>query len=188
MYNEFMKKAFIIHGAYGSPDENWFPWLKDKLAEDGYEVITPTFPTPENQSLDTWNKVFDEYLVDLDDATILVGHSLACPFILHVLQNGSSKVRAAYLVSGFHTLLDHPIDEINKTFVENEFAWDDIKASCEKIVMFSGDNDPYIKRSIADELAERLDAEYIVVPEGGHLNATAGYTKFDGLLNKIREA
>ena len=28
-----MTNAIIIHGAYGSPEENWFPWLKMKLEE-----------------------------------------------------------------------------------------------------------------------------------------------------------
>lgn len=26
-----MKKALLLHGAYGNPTENWFPWLQQKL-------------------------------------------------------------------------------------------------------------------------------------------------------------
>ena len=29
----------IIHGIYGHPEENWFPWLKNKLEGMGYEVF-----------------------------------------------------------------------------------------------------------------------------------------------------
>ena len=110
-----MKKAFIIHGAYGNPNENWFPWLKKELESLDYKVISPTFPTPENQSLENWNKVFEEYKDQLDENTIMIGHSLGCPFILNVVQNTNTKIKAIYLVAGFHTQLDHPIDEINKT-------------------------------------------------------------------------
>ncbi len=182
-----MKKAFIIHGAYGNPHENWFPWLRKELMGFDYEVISPTFPTPENQSLETWDAVFEKYQDQLDENTIMIGHSLGCPFILNVLQNIDIKIKAIYLVAGFHTLLDHPIDEINKTFVENSFDWNKIKSNCEKIVMFSGDNDPYINLDISDELAKILNAEYEVIKNGGHLNATAGYTKFEVLLSKIKD-
>ncbi len=51
--------------------------------------------------------------------------------------------------------------------------------------MFNGDNDPYIKQEISDELAKNLDAEYEVIKDGGHLNATAGYTDFKRLLEGI---
>ncbi len=46
-----MTNVFIIHGAYGHPEENWIPWLKSKLKELGYRVFVSKFPTPENQSL-----------------------------------------------------------------------------------------------------------------------------------------
>lgn len=181
-----MNRAFIIHGAYGNPDENWFPWLREELTKLGYEVIAPTFPTPEEQSLENWRKVFEDYKDQLDKNTIMIGHSLGCPFILNVLQKTNTKIKAIYLVAGFHTLLDQPIDEINKTFVEEGFDWVKIKSNCNRVVMFSGSDDKYIKREIADELAKNLDAEYEVINNGGHLNATAGYTKFEKLLEKIK--
>ena len=52
-----MKNAIIIHGTYGNPDENWFPWLKIELEKIGYQVYVPTFPTPENQNLEAWLKI-----------------------------------------------------------------------------------------------------------------------------------
>ncbi|MBI5073039.1 hypothetical protein HZA99_04435 [Candidatus Woesearchaeota archaeon] len=45
-----MKYAIIVHGTDGHPQENWFPWLKEKLKLYGYEVFVPQFPTPQNQT------------------------------------------------------------------------------------------------------------------------------------------
>jgi len=187
-HSESMKKAFLIHGAYGNPDENWLPWLKEKLEKLNYEVIVPIFPTPEGQSLSAWEKVFEKHIGTLDESSIIIGHSIGATFILSILQKLDNKIKAAYLVSGFHVLLDHPIDEINKTFVEKRFDWQKIKNNCHNIYMFNGDNDKYIDLSISNELAKNLDSEYEVIPNGGHLNATAGYTKFEKLFAKIRKS
>ena len=53
-----MNTIFLIHGAYGNPNENWFPWLKKQLENKRNKVIIPTFPTPEGQTLENWNKIF----------------------------------------------------------------------------------------------------------------------------------
>ena len=135
-------KAFIIHGAFGHPGENWFPWLKEKLESLGWEVFIPRFPTPEGQTLENWMKVFDDYLPELDENTVLIGHSLGVPFILHVLERVEKPIKACYLVSGFAKPLGNPkFDEINKSFL-GKFDWDKIKKKCKRFVVFHSDNDP----------------------------------------------
>lgn len=42
-----MPNAFLLHGIYGNPEENWFPWLKHKLHAIGIETHIPHFPMTE---------------------------------------------------------------------------------------------------------------------------------------------
>ena len=71
-----MKTAFIFHGTAGYPEENWFPWLREKLQSRGYTIFVPQFPTPEGQSLETWLRVLDDYKQHITEDTIMIGHSL----------------------------------------------------------------------------------------------------------------
>jgi len=176
---------FIIHGVYGNPEENWFPWLKKELESQGYEVIVPKFPTPLDQSLESWLRVFLHYEEKINEETVLIGHSLGAPFILNYLEKTNKKIKAAILVAAFHKPLGIQYDEINKTFVDKQFNWEKIKANCNKFFIFNSDNDPWIPLETAQELAKNLNAEMNVVHDGGHLNKKAGYEDFPILLETI---
>ena len=183
--NKFKMNFFIIHGVYANPEANWFPWLKKALEKRGFEVIVPKFPTPFDQSLESWLRTIAKYEIKINEETILIGHSLGAAFILNYLEKTSKKIRAAFLVAGFHRLLRTHYDEINKTFVDKEFDWDKIKRNCEKFFVIGSDNDEYISLDITKELAKNLNAELSIVHNGGHLNKEAGYEKFSLLLEFI---
>lgn len=177
-------KVFIFHGAGGDPHENWFPWLKEELAEMGVEALVPAFPTPEGQSLESWKKVMEQYTIEEDD--ILVGHSIAPALILRLLEK--NKVKAAFLVAGFLGSLNMgEFDKINASFFAEPFDWEVIKNNCENIFVFGSDDDPYVPIAKEEELAEKLGVEPIVVEGAGHFNTDAGYTEFPQLLEKIKE-
>ena len=186
--NGNVRKALIIHGAYGHPEENWFPWLKKELEKEEIEVYVPKFPTPEGQTLDNWMNIFQEYIKLLDKNSIIVGHSLGPAFILNVLETFDVSIRAAFLVAPFIGLLGNPtFDSINKTFTDKDFDWDKIKSKCQKFYIYISDNDPYVPMEKAKFLAKKLEAVFKVVHGAGHFNEAAGYTKFELLLKDIKE-
>lgn len=180
--------AFLIHGAFGDGTENWFPWLKLKLEDLGYEVFTPRFPTPVGQSLENWLTVFSEYKDNIDKDTILIGHSIGCAFILNVLEHRDHPLKAIYLVAGFISLLNsQEVDPLNKTFTEKPFNWEKIKKNTQKIQLFNSDNDPYVTVQKAEEIGHTLQVPIQWVHNAGHFNTHAGYITFPLLLEKINE-
>jgi predicted alpha/beta hydrolase family esterase len=180
-----MVNVIIIHGAYGNPDENWFPWLKEELKKLGHSVFVPGFPTPENQNLQNWLNVFKNYEKYVDENSILVGHSLGPALILHILEK--KKAKAAFFVAGFlGNLGNDDFDTINSTFFKN-FDWESIRQNCKKFTVFHSDNDPYVPITKAKKLAASLGTEVIEVKNAGHFNKKAGYNKFEILLEKIKE-
>ncbi len=179
-------RAVMIHGAYGSPQENWFPWLLAELKSQGLDAYLPGFPTPEGQTLDAWRDVFVERVGRLDDSTILIGHSLGVGFILNLLEEAESPVLGCFLVSAFVGLLGLPeFDAVNASFVDRKFDWQRIKRNAGHVRVYNGDNDPYVPLSRGADIATHLGVNLQVIKGGGHINASAGYTTFPRLLGDV---
>ena len=129
--------AFIIHGSFGTPQENWFPWLRGELEKEGCSVFVPRFPTPQNQSLESWLKAFEKYRQHLGKDSVLVGHSLGPAFILNLLETTKKPVKACFFVAGFVGSLGNPkFDDLNSTFEAKELKWENIKKNCNRFFVF----------------------------------------------------
>ncbi|MBI2130476.1 serine hydrolase family protein [Candidatus Woesearchaeota archaeon] len=176
---------FIIHGIYGHPEENWFPWLKKELEKSGHEVIVPRLPTPMGQSLESWMKAIKQYEGKINEKTIMIGHSLGSAFILNYLEQADKEIKAAFLVAGYHKVLENEFKELNDSFVNKKFDWGRIIENCGNFFVVASDNDPYIPLEINRELNMLVDGELHVIKNGGHLNKKAGFGKFPKLLGII---
>ena len=183
-----MRTAFIFHGTEGYPEENWFPWLKKELERIGFSVIVPQFPTLKNQSLESWLKVFEQHEHLLSPDTILIGHSLGGAFLLRVLEKYNVKIRAAFLVAAPIGILPIKNYDSDKLFVLQPFDWQKIKSRAGKFAIFHSDNDPFVSLGNGEELARQLGTKLTLVPNAGHFNTKSGYTKFELLLEKIKES
>jgi len=193
--------VFIFHGTFGYPEENWFPWLKRQMENQGIKTYVPKFPTPKGQSLTSWLKAFKPYEKYIDKETIFVGHSLGPVFILRLLEKRKEPVLASILVAPFNAILSVPeFDELNKTFIEKPFNWQKIKQNCKHFVVFRGSDDPYISADQPEKmrealskkiitqgkrLANRLNVDFKEIKKGGHFNTKAGYSEFFEVLTEI---
>ena len=176
--------VFIIHGAYGRPDENWFPWLKGELEKLDCRVFIPKFPTPEKQTMKKWLKAFENYGKYLNEDSIVVGHSLGYAFILNLLEN--KKIRAAFLVAAYYKFIGNDyFDTISKTFMKS-FDWEKIKGNCGKFFIYHSDNDMYQPLSMAHGLTDNLNARLKIIKNAGHFNEKSGYVKFEALLHDLK--
>ncbi len=178
----------IIHGIYGHPQENWFPWLKKELGSKGYAVIAPKFPTPIGQTLENWLRTLNKSEEKINNETVLIGHSLGAPFILNYLEKTDKIIKAAFLVAPYHKLLENKFKALNEGFVDKDFDWEKIKKHCGKFFIVCSDNDQYIDISVPKEMAQLLNAELKIIHNGGHLNKKAGFDRFPVLLEMINSS
>ena len=178
---------FIFHGTEGYPEENWFPWLREKLEAKGCKVIVPQFPTPPivPAKIREWFKVLDKYKEDINQNTILIGHSLGGVFTLRILEKLEHPIKAVFLTGtpiGVKPILNY---ERDSSFSGFDFDWQKIKTKAKHFDVFQSDNDPYVSLGNGEQLAKNLGVELTFIPNAGHFNKIAGYLSFPKLLEKI---
>lgn len=180
-----MKTAIILHGTKGSPDGNWFPWLKSQLEGQGYHVYVPVLPTPENQNKEAWCAALRAQAPIFDESTTLIGHSCGATFLLHILEV-CKPVERSILVSPVLGACGVPeYDVLNSTFIHHNFNWAKIQKTMGIAHILHGDNDPYVPASHPKAIVEKLNLEVEWIPDGGHLNSEAGYIQFPRLMEII---
>ena len=189
------KTAFIIHGSYGNPQENWFPWLKVELEKIGYQVFVPQFPIPsaENQNpawgghdLQDWIKTMDQYREYINQETIFIAHSRGCVFAYHYLPTLNNPIAATYLVAPWINYRWYPKNwQGIDSFHEVPFDWEKIKKGSKNFEVFQSTNDD-TPVSEGQEIADKLGAKLVIVNNAGHFNTRSGFTTFPLLLENIK--
>jgi predicted alpha/beta hydrolase family esterase len=180
-----MKNAIIFHGTEGYPEENWFPWLKGELEKVGYKVSVPQFPSPPivPAKIAEWWEILKSYNIDED--TVLIGHSLGGKFLLRILEKLDKPVQVAVFVGTPIGIQPIANNERDNAFTGNGFDWERIKSNAKRFEVFQSDTDPYVGLENGKVLAERLGVKLNFISNAGHFNKSAGYTKFPQLLEKI---
>ena len=183
-----MKNAFIFHGTEGYPEENWFPWLKQELEKLNYKIYMPHFPSPPKipAKITEWFDVLKKYEQNINEDTILIGHSLGGIFTLRLLEKLEHPVKAAIFVGtpiGVRPILNY---ERDNSFSGFTFDWESILKKAYHFLVFQSDDDPYVSLGNGEQLAKNLNVILNFVPNAGHFNTKSGYTKFDLILEKMK--
>lgn len=191
-------KFILFHGAFSSPEENWFPQLKEKLEALEQEVIVPRFPVENwneftksgpgtiasKQTLDKWLDTFRSEILPLfkkSDKLCFVGHSLGCVFILHAVLKFNLRLDSAIFVSPFMDRLNSEIwqfDAANSSFYKTDFDFDRLKKLISVSYVLHSDDDPYVKKSHALLFSRSLESSLIFIKRAGHLNSEVNLNEF----------
>jgi len=171
------KRAFLIHGWEGYPEEGWRPWLRDELKKEGFLVEVPEMPDTNHPKLKDWLSYLQKIVGKATPDDYFVGHSLGCIAILRYFETlaEDEKVGGSVLVAGFTDDLGNK--EIN-TFFEKPIDWEKINKVCSSFVAIISDNDPYVALKYGDIFKEKLGAKLIVEHNMKHFSGDDGITTF----------
>ena len=161
------KRAFVIHGWDGYPEEGWFPWLKKELEKNDFVVNVPAMPEPGEPNIKAWVSHLARIAGDADENTYFIGHSIGCQAILRYLESlpADAKVGGVVFVAGWFTLTNVNTDEekeIARPWLETPINFEKIKNHAKKFVAIFSDNDPYVPLDNKNGFATALDAKIVV--------------------------
>jgi hypothetical protein len=184
-----MKSALILHGTASTSQMNWFPWLKEKLEEKGWNVWVPNLPKAEKPNI----KRYSAFLLGNQDwkfnqNSVVIGHSSGAVAILGLLQNmpEGMYVDTCILVGSFKNDLGR--EDLKELFA-GPFDFEKIKTHAKKFIFIHSDNDPYCPLEHAEYLAEKLGGKLLVQKGQGHFNIGSNpkYTQFPFLLKQLQK-
>ena len=173
------KRLFIVHGWDGSPNDGWFPWLKQECETRGFAVEVPVMPEASEPRIYNWVPKLAEVVGVADEETYFVGHSMGCQTIVRYLETlpEGVKVGGAVFVAGFLkrlTGLDLEDDEVElikdvaNHWLSSSLDLQKVKSHLDKSVAIFSDNDVFVPAENQDEYKNILGSEVIIKHNMGH--------------------
>lgn len=187
-----MKRVFIIHGWDGSPEINWFPWLKHELEANGFEVQVPQLPDAGNPRIEKWVPAVAKIVGIPDEETYFVGHSMGCQTIVRYLETLPEEIRVGgvVFVAGFFRKItnleeDTDVQETANHWLNAPIDLTKAKKHFTKSIAIFSDNDEYVPLDGQDDFRDKLGSKIIIEHNKGHLNAKAGVTELPVVLEEL---
>lgn len=182
------KRAFLIHGWEGYPEEGWRPWLKRELEKRGFEVMAPAMPDTASPTMNRWVPYLEQVIETPDKATYFVGHSLGCVTVLRYLETlkENQKIGGAVLLAGFAHDLEY--DGYNgelSSFFKTPINWKEIKKHCDKFMVIHSDDDPWVPVKHSRIYKENLGTETIVMHNMKHFSGDDGINELPIVLDSV---
>jgi len=181
-----MKQAIMLHGTGGSEsDYFWFADTKEFLESEGYDVWWPLLPSTNAPNLSESREFLKNNMPEVNENTVIIAHSSACPLILSILQGNEATVGQVVLVAGYYESIS---DESTSMLPESGFDWELIKSKSKVFMFINSDNDPWkCTDDQARAAAKELGASLIVNFGEGHMGSSSfnqPYREFS-LLKKL---
>jgi len=157
-----VRNAILVHGRYSKrtfydphratpSNDHWFPWLTKQLMMQDIHTVSIEMPRVYDPRYDVWKHELERY--NINENTILVGHSCGGGFLLRWLSEADVKVSKVALVAPW--IGHEPGESFDKTFFD--FTIDpNVASRTTELHMFWSDDDMGSVLSSVDEIKGKV--------------------------------
>jgi uncharacterized protein len=175
-------KVIFIHGNGNStPNDNWFPYVKNKLEKLNVKVIAQQFPDIPLAREKYWLPFLKE--LGADQHTILIGHSSGALAAMRFAEN--NILLGSVLVSAMHTDLGIESEKLSG-YYNRPFNWQAIRDNQKWIVQFASTDDPWIPIEEPRFINKQLKTKYYEFNNQGHFGGDYHKAEFPELVEAIK--
>lgn len=183
-----MKDAhvFIIHGYTAAPESHWFPWLKNKIEQQGGKASVLRMPDSGAPKAGDWNALLKKEIPQVDGNTYLIGHSLGCITALNFVSGlpQDARIGGFICVSGFSENL--PNIPALDAFTDTKYDIDKVKKIISRTSVILALDDGIVAPELTRNLAHELDAPLHPLAKGGHFLGSDGFTEFPLVWDELQ--
>lgn len=184
------KRVFIIHRWDGTPNSDWYPWLKKELEKKGFRVEIPEMPNTSEPKIEPWVKHLKKVVDKLDKETYFVAHSIGCQAVMRFLEkeNYEDKIGKSVFVAGWFKLNNMENNEAKKIaepWINTPINLVKVKQKISKLTVLLSDNEPYgFVQENRKVFLEKLNAKVMIKKDRGHFTEDDDVTE---LLEALQE-
>ena len=162
-------------------DKHWIPWTKRQLEKRNIQTFTPLMPEPWGPDYNKFKKEFEKH--DVDEDSILIGHSCGCAFLVRWLGETKQTIDKLILVAPWK--IPDKDDKHRKEFYMYPID-KSIKDRVNKIIMFTADDEEDGGKKSLKIYNESLGGKIIELKGHGHYTlGDMGTEEFPELLKEI---
>jgi len=184
-------RVFIVHRWDGTPDADWYPWLRDELEAKGFKVTVPAMPDTSEPKIGAWVSHLRKVVGQPDEDTYFIGHSIGCQTIMRYLETlpKGSKIGGMVFVAGWlllRNLENEEVEEIARPWLTTPIDFPRIKERTGKITVFLSSNDPFdCSKENEIDFKETLGARVFMETNMGHFTTEDGVSKIPAVLKEL---
>jgi predicted alpha/beta hydrolase family esterase len=190
-----MTSCIIIHGCPSNKekamdletrtyDKHWIPWTKKQLTSKKIKTQTPLMPEPWQPDYNKFKKEFEKY--EVNENTILIGHSCGCAFLVRWLGESKQKINKLILVAPWK--IPDKKDEFRKEFYGYKID-PTIKNRINEIIMFTANDEEEDGKKSLEIFHKAIGGKIIELKGKGHyVLEDMGTEEFPELIHLIIKA
>lgn len=187
-----MTRVIVVHRWGGTPETDWYPWLKREVESRGGECLILEMPDPNTPKIKEWVSTLKQSVKEVNEQTYFVGHSIGCQTILRFIEGlpKNSEVGGVVLVAPWTTLkpASYESDEdkaIAQPWIDTPIDWKKIFDRDHNTTCVFSDNDPYVSLDEVEFFRNKLNADIILEKGMGHFTIYDKMTKVPMVLHVL---
>ncbi len=184
-------RVFIIHRWDGTPNSDWYQWLKKELEKKGCNVEVPAMPHASEPKINEWVSHLKKIVGKLDNETYFVAHSIGCQTVMRFLEKEgyNGKIGKVIFVAGWFkldNLENEEVEAVANPWIDTPINFYKVRQKISKLTVFLSSNEPYgFVEDNAKVFRERLGAKVVVEEKKGHFTEDDGIKKVPEVLGEI---